>query len=124
MPGHSSTTAVAITWAASWRISQSASSASSPLLFAVTTAIVGAVGERGCEVAQLAVDLDPERILAASRGPIAAAASAPLAPGSSSSGLPSGSVTVTDAIGGHATHELRERRFSYGRLPKRTGSLR
>ena len=85
---------------------------------------LGAVGERRREVAQLAVDLDRQRTAFASRGPIAAAASAPVAPGSSSSGLPSGSFTVTDAIGRDATREFRERRFGLRPATRSGGSLR
>ena len=54
---------------------------------------LGSVGERRREVAQLAVDRIASAALA-SPGPIAAAASAPRRATGSSSGLPSGSVTV------------------------------
>ena len=70
-----------------------------------------AIGERRREVANLAVHSDRQRVLA-SRGPIAAAASAPVAPCSSSRADSSGSLTVNLAIAGHATYERNERHTS------------
>ena len=97
MPGQSSTTAVAITWAASWRISHSASSPPRPSLRAVTIAISAPSGS-SAERSRSSPSTSIPSASRASRGPIAAAASAPVAPAASSSGEPSGRVTVSFAI--------------------------
>ena len=101
--GHRSSTAVAITWAASWRTSHSASGSPES---AVTISIRAPSGSGAARSRSSPSTLTPSASLA-SRGPIAAAASAPLAPSSSSSSDPSGSFTV---IGGHATQPPKEGR--------------
>ena len=108
MPGHSSTTAVAITWAASWRISHSASSASSPSLVGVTIAIAAPSGSGAARSRSSPSTLTPSASFAR-RGPIAAAASAPLAPSGSQRRSVRKRYVMAD-IAGHASerhHKVR-----------------
>ena len=98
--GQMSSTDSASTWAASWRISSSASGLRS------VTISIASPPSRGAERSRSSPSTLSASAAFASPGPIAAAASAPVAPGSSSSSEPSGSFTLAS---GHAAKAIRGR---------------
>src|SRR5215213_4929519 len=103
-------TAVASTWAASWRTSQSGPWPCSGDL-PVTISMLAPSGSGADRSRSSPVPFALTRIPSAARAspsPMARAASAPVAPSGSSSALPSGSWTFTGAPRYRASEQLRE----------------